>query len=232
MGPSPNGTDLNTPANDFWTLEISYTPNTGPTLQSLYIAFLPNGSVDTIHTPAGHLENATNLLAPTITYLRSTTTTKFDFWQLINWLYVSLYWTMLADLGQAVPTTYPVNQLGAFNFSAPVDSLPTNNIFINTTLYEIYGSYLQNTVLPILQIPNQPIPPVTNGTEVTLPDMTFIKSYSCTRRQIKSTINFIISVVVADYALIIGGYTLAIFVAGSISKYRRREGNGLPLHRF
>lgn len=127
-GPSPNGTSSNTPANDYWTLELSYASNTGPTLQFLYIAFLPNGSVDTLHTPAGHLENATNLLAPTITYLQSTTSTKFDFWQMINWLYVTLYWTMLADLGQAVPTIYPFNGFGNFNFSSPVNYLPTNNI--------------------------------------------------------------------------------------------------------
>lgn len=66
---------------------------------------------------------------------------------------------------------------------------------------------------------------MTNDNHVTLPEMTFIKSYSCTYRQMKSPIDFIISVVVADYALIIGGYTIAIFIAGSIQNYRRRDGN-------
>ena len=57
--------------------------------------------------------------------------------------------------------------------------------------------------------------------------MTFIKSYSCTQRQLKSAINFIISVIVADYAFIVGGYTLAILIAGRVQKYRRQDGNDL-----
>ena len=54
--------------------------------------------------------------------------------------------------------------------------------------------------------------------------MKFIKSYSCTQRQLKPPINFIISVVVADYALIMGGYSFALLIAGGIQKHRRKDG--------
>jgi hypothetical protein len=149
---------------------------------------------------------------------------QFDFWRIINWLFVSIYWTILADLGQAAPTIYFPTPQGPYNFSSATDYPTTNNIFVNTTLYDIYASYLENTILPLLNSPGQAIPPVTTGTPITLPTMTFIQSYSCTRRQLKKGISFLIAVVVADYALIIGGYSLAILIAGTIQKYRRRDG--------
>ena len=220
-----NGT-VNSPARDHCTLQISYTPNTGPPSQYLSISFLTNGSIDTEHTLSSDLENATKLFAPTITYLQSITAQQFDFWELINWEFVALYWTFLADLGQTVPTVYAINpQSGNLNFSSPTTFPATNNIFINATLYQIYSSYLFNTILPILGIPSEPVYTVTNDTTVTLPDMTFIKSYSCIERQVKSSIDFIISVIVADYVLIVGFYSLAILIAGSLQKYRHPDGN-------
>lgn len=202
----------NTPANDYWTLEISYTPNAGPPQQYLHIAFLPNGSLDLIHTSSSDLEVTNKLLAPTMAYLQ---VTPLQFWEVVNWLFVTFYWTILADLGQAVPTTYPIDLNGEYVFSSPSTYLPTNNIFINETLYQIYSSFLH---------PTGDVPSLNRTIGAGLPNMTFIKSYSCTQRQLKSPINFIISVAVANYALIMGGYSFAILIAGSIQKHRRKDG--------
>jgi len=142
--------------------------------------------------------------------------TPLMFWEVINWLFVTFYWTILADLGQVVPTTYPIDRNNQLMFSSPSDYLPTNNIFINETLYQLYSSFLQ---------PLEPsVPPLNVTIGAGLPTMKFIKSYSCTQRQLKPPINFIISVVVADYALIMGGYSFALLIAGGIQKHRRKDG--------
>lgn len=168
------------------------------------------------HTLQSDLDLANKLLAPTMTYLKLTSS---EFWEGINWIIVTYYWTILADLGQVVPTTYPIDQNDMFVFSSPSSYLPTNNIFINETLYQIYSSLLQRAN------PAKAISPLDTNIGAGLPDMKFVKSYSCTQRQLKSHINFIISVGVADYVLIMGGYSFAILIAGWIEKRRRKNGN-------
>ena len=45
--------------------------------------------------------------------------TPLMFWEVINWLFVTFYWTILADLGQVVPTTYPIDRNNQLMFSSP-----------------------------------------------------------------------------------------------------------------
>lgn len=204
----------NTPANDYWILEIGYTRTAGPPQRYSHMAFLPNGSLDLDHTLPSDLEFTNKLLAPTMKFLQ---VTPVQFWEVINWIFVTFYWTILADLGQIVPITYPIDQNGQPVLSSTSNYLPTNNIFLNETLYQIYSSssFLQRIGFP---------PPLDRTIGAGLPNMTFIKSYSCTQRQLKPPINFIISVAVADYALIMGGYSFALLIAGSIQKHRRKDG--------
>jgi hypothetical protein len=97
----------NTPAGEFWVLEIISVSINGPLENApLRIVFLPNGSIDGRQRTSDDLNKANFLLAPTIAYLHNNTAPAFDYWKLINWLYVSFYWTVLADLGQVAPTTY------------------------------------------------------------------------------------------------------------------------------
>jgi hypothetical protein len=218
----------NSPAQDSWAIEIDTVPITGPPSNSpLYISFLPNGSIDGSQTKPADLEKATTLLEPTIAYLHNQTTQQFDYWELINWLYVSFYWTVLADLGQIAPTIY-LNG----NLSLPITLPSTNNIFTNVTLFNRYSLYLQHTVLPILGMTDSGIViPSFDQSSMELPRMTFIQSYSCMERHLKTPLEFLISVVVADYALIMGGYNLAIFIAAMVQRRRNRDGE-IPRHLF
>jgi hypothetical protein len=225
-------TSENTLASDHWTIEISYTPNTGPPVQYFHITFLPNGSIDATRTLQTDLEGANKLLAPTITSLQNSTKQSFDYWELMNWMVVSFYWSTLAVLGQLAPTTYPSLPFPPSdiirNLSSPTTLPSTNNIFINDSLYKIYFSYLKNTVIPMLgsnlgpKINKIGAHPLTNETE--FPEMTLIKSYSCLEKRIKSAVSLIVSVIAADYALIMSAYGIAIYIAAFIQTRRQRDG--------
>lgn len=134
---------------------------------------------------------------------------------------VSIYWILLADFGQIAPTIYPYLQSpiwqGYPSYLTPTQYPPTNNIFYNETLFKNYSSYLNETILPLfnsyyqlntslpefnLDVNNriQPIP------------MTFVRSYSCTQRQLKGWVSVVISIAVADYSLIFGAYGVAVLI--------------------
>jgi hypothetical protein len=210
----------NTPANDHWEVKLASTLSSALGANATYITFLPDGSIDRTRTLQTDIDNANSLLAPAISSLQAQTIHMFEFWELINWLFVSFYWTALFDLGQIAPTIP----------DAQMTFLPTNNLFINQTLFTIYSSYLRNTIFPLLGPAYSQIAQFSNLTaenSLQAEDKTFVRSYSCVERVLKQPVSFIISVIVADYALIMGAYAFAIFVAGAVQKRRRQDGEFL-----
>ena len=211
----------NTPADDYWILYLSYSQNTSvaqnPT--RIPIAFLPTGDIDMTHTLPSDLEKANNLIKPTIQILRDISgDNSFDIWRLFNWLFVGIYWSLLADLGQIAPTAYDITiPLDPQLVSFP----PTNNIYVNQTLFEIFSDYFNSTIVPLfLKFGITPPPPILldDNTRLKPIETTLLRSYSCAQRQPKSPISLIISVIAADYALIAGAYTITLYIAGQFQK--------------
>jgi hypothetical protein len=100
----------------------------------------------------------------------------------------------------------------------------TNNIFVNSSLSEmtwntIVGSIINAyTLLPV---------PTFNGSALPLREnnsVVLTESYYCQQRKLKGWLNLFLTVIAADYALIVGGYTLVVLIGSWIEK-RRAEGN-------
>jgi hypothetical protein len=193
-----------------------------PTETWIPIVFSPTGDIDDSRTNSSHLLLANTILRPTTTLLQEYLGSQFDIWELINWIWVSFYWMMLFDFGQVTPTTYsPAGNvlLEGSPIVIPTFTLPatfhppTNNIFINETLFEIYSEYFReismvfNVALPEFSALNDTnrLQPVETG---------FLRSYSCLKREWKGALSGIISVLAADYALFFGAYSIIIFFAG------------------
>ena len=210
--------ERNTPANNRWFLNI-LTRSTNDTLFESPIAFLPNGAIDFRTTSIQQYEDTTAIFQPTI---EADFESSFSFWKAINWIFVSLYWTVLADLGQVAPTIYyPWDQLG--NSTAMP---PTNNIFVNKTLFQEYSMYLTNNVLPLLNLSIAEFLPVDDKNHLKVQNATFVRSYACLNRRTKAPLNLLISVGVADYALILGVYKLTMFLVEIYHKRKYEAGNG------
>jgi hypothetical protein len=210
----------NSPANDNWELQLASTSINALEPRFTYITFLPNGSIDKAHTSPSDLEEATRLLAPALSRLQAQLNVTFDLWEMLNWIFVSYYWVFLSDFGQISPVTSDAQTILA----------STNNIFTNQSLFDIYSSYLRDTVIPLfgsVAAPFLPLPPfshLSDGNHLQAEDSTFTRSYSCVERQLKPPIAFVLSVIVADYVLIAGGFHFAIFIAGMIQKRKRQDG--------
>jgi len=147
----------NTPAGDHWTLSVQFIRSNESLLSdgiNIPIVFLPTGEIDFTRTSADNLSIVNAILSPTISLLQdmaSESDVELDFWRLINWLYVESYWIMLTAFGQYSPTIYDNTPDSlAPNFSTALSYPPTNNIFVNNTLYEIYSEFTLNTVLPLV----------------------------------------------------------------------------------
>ena len=220
------GEEANTPANDHWIMTISYTKNNETSARFLNITFLSTGRIDFERTSQIDYDLANSLLEPTTSLLETSIGQNLDFWELMNWLFVSIYWTYLADLGQVRPTTYIREReqygLAIVDFSKPTSYPLTNNIFINDTLFDIYSSYLRTVVLPFLNYSLPEFYGLDEDNHLKPVDMMFARSYSCSERQLKIPLNFIISVLAADYVLIVGAYKLVICIAAFVEKRRDR----------
>lgn len=135
-------------------------------------------------------------------------------------MFVSIYWTLLADYGQIAPTTYPYVQSSVWqgypntSYLSPTLYPPTNNIFYNETLFESYSVYLNDTILPLFKS--------FYGLNITLPQFksplqpqptTFVRTYFCTQKQLKGLASVVISVFAADYTLVLGVFGVAILMA-------------------
>jgi hypothetical protein len=153
-----------------------------------------------------------------------------DFWKLINWLIVSAHWGILADLGQTSPTTYmggPVNAIlphWTFQFANPIQLSQMNNIFVNETLFMYYVDVMKE-ILQFFDVPyNATFSPLNDANRLEPREMTFRRSYICNERRMKSPISATTSILIAEYAFLIGGYSLFIFVAAYYQKRKAGEG--------
>jgi len=214
----------NTPAGDYWVLNVAYSQYQTPLGESLIpIAFLPTGEMDMTHTSPENLTTANNLLAPTIQLMRNATgDSTFDFWRFVGWIYVTYYWELLADIGLSAPTAYD------FTNSNPPTAVPfpsTNNIFVNETLFQVYFEYYNSTILPILAVSRfggPPYPPVllNDETRVEPIQKTLLRSYICSQRDRKEALSLIISVIAGEYALVVGAYKVVLIITGWWQKRR------------
>jgi len=210
----------NTPAADTWNFYVGYTPIDSISETLIPITFLPTGDIDTRVTSNTSLATANNILAPTTDLIRTITgDPQFDIWKLFNWIVVSYYWIFLFDLGQTAPTYYNWTPAALPNFTAPVRFTSQNNIFVNDTLFQIYSSYLLETIAPFLKRyePSLVIPtflPLSDNNSLNSTNQVFLRSYACVERRLKGWISATVSVLVADYAFITGFYSLFILCAG------------------
>ena len=188
------------------------------------ITFLPTGEIDQ-STSTQSLDTANAILAPSITAMRlEIGDPEFDFWQFMNWIVVSYYWLFLYDFGQTSPTYYDFSDYeGIPNFSVPVFYSSTNNIFVNSTLFSIYSSYLTD-LLSLMPGLRPEFLPLDSNNSLRPTATTFLRSYSCAQRQFQPWINAAVSVLVADYVFIAGGYTLVATIASWWQKRRNTEG--------
>jgi hypothetical protein len=189
----------NTPANDYWELKLASSQIGSLIENDSYLIFSVNGTIDTARTLQADLDRVNSFLAPAISNLHvQLSAVPFDFWELLNWLYVSYYWIVLADFGQTAPTIYDDN----LTLAAQLTS--TNNIFINQALFTRYQAYLRNTVLPLLA----PIAPKlgqvspfrdlggNNTLSFSRDECSFIRGYSCVVRSRKPWLNLVVAAVI------------------------------------
>lgn len=168
-------------------------------------------------TTSSDYNSATAIFQPIMT---ATNMDASTFWKAINWVYVSLFWTSLYDLGQTSSTVYWTNTIFLLNATA----LPsTNNIFVNPGLFSEYSSFLQNEIAPRLNYTLQ-FKPVTNENLAEPVNTTLVRSYSCVQRKQKDPIAIAVSILVANYSLIVGAYSLILAVAVYIQLHQRESG--------
>ena len=174
---------------------------------------------------------AETLLAPTISYIANVTESHtFDLLKLLNFCFVSDYWLSLMRFGQIAPATYNFTSRGFPIFTEPKYFQPTNNIFVNNTLFQIYSSILRNDIVPLLLFawPEASLPPFLpldeNNYLQPAPAIIF-RTYTCYERHLRGWFDATISVLVVNYALLGGAYKIFIFFAGWFHKRREDEGN-------
>lgn len=134
-------------------------------------------------------------------------------WEYIGRYFYMLFWLHVTDLGQIGPT--PTDNT-TYDFSE------AENIFVNPTLYQNYLEFVLEPYPTSDRVKwNSKLDPFSamqpNGRTG------FFQSYTCQQRQLKSPVNLIIYVITADYAFLVGGFSLIVFVAGLIQK-RRKDG--------
>lgn len=151
---------------------------------------------------------------------------NFDVWRLINWIFVSFYWLILHDLGQITSTTYTYSAyhiigdpIGVPNASLPaIYHPPSNNIFVNDTLYQIFSTYMRDTLAPLGKISVPEFKSLNNTNQLQPIETRFLRSYTCLMRQWKGVLSALVSVLAADYALFFGAYSGFILIAGWFQK--------------
>jgi len=148
---------------------------------------------------------------------------------------VTCYWIILADLGQVAPTTYTPSANPVFvrdNFTTALRHTAEYNIFVNSTLFELYTSYFMTQIMPPsgLRPPSGAFAPLSDNNVLGPTPTTFKRSYGCYVRRWKSPLVAIFAVLVATYASVQGPYALFIFIAAWLEK--RKEEKLYKLHNF
>ena len=231
------GHEFNTPAEDYWILHVVYQFQNETISHRIDITFVPDGTIDFTRTKTTDIEIVNTLMQPMIMNLEIAAMRRgivVDFWKILNWMFISSYWSLLADLGQTTSTTYP-SSAGTFqgychvDLSAPIHHSETNNIWVNDTLYTIYSEYLLGTIVPLLgsPVPIAHFTPLNETNRIHPTTTTFLRTYTCNIRELKAPLPAIVSLVVSEYAFIKGGYGLFIFLAAWYEKKKYR-GRMLP----
>lgn len=187
------------------------------------VTYLPNGTIDPSITNQTYLDEVNGLLAPTISAARDLfNDPELDVWQLFNFMFVSIYWIFLADFGQIAPTTYPYTQSSIWegypSFTSPTQFPPTNNLFYNQTLFDDYGIYLYETILPFVEKKyniNVSLP-ATSGLDFKAIEpipMTFVRGYTCSERELKEWVTVLVEVLVSDWAFLSGARLCLLWLA-------------------
>lgn len=192
------------------------------------IYFTTNGEIDLTRTNPGNLTDANTalrLVQANLNTKASPLNVQVDFWRLLNWIYVVQYWTLLYDLGQVQPTLYQHNGTAPNNYH-PYRFEATNNVFINGSLFQIYNDYFQNTILPLLGIPNAKLPILTptpaNGFAPL--NATFQMGYLCTITQPKHWLTLLIAVAVGDYTILHSMYFVMMFFITKWHQNKKHDG--------
>ena len=225
----------NTLANGSWTLLFKYGLEDQDVENVIPITFLPTGEIDFTRTSKDQLSLANQILQPSLDILEQKAAfsgVKVDFWSLLNFITVGYHWILLANLGQIAPTTYtalpaypamPEWEWYRVNFSQPISHPPTYNIFINTTLFDVYSTFLRETVLPLLNYSSPRFLPLNDTNRLQSSQTTFLKSYSCQIRRWKSPLAAAFSILTGIYVFVSGPYAAIILVASWLEK-RKPQG--------
>jgi len=184
------------------------------------ITILPTGQVES-SIPTDFYDEVNILLAPTISRIQSLATaaniSNFNFWELMNWVFVSQYWLLLVDFGQSAPATFQYDDAGNLLSYGPVRYSAENNIFVNETLFHSYNSYLRSTILPLFNYTVAEFLPLNDTNRLQLqPNTTTLKYlYTCTDLKLKTPLSLIVSVIVADWGLISPAFSIFFFLLGA-----------------
>lgn len=195
-----------------WELDFSW--NTG---------FSTGGTTVLIYGPDGSFTNATDFPPCTVNAtcsLVNDPNTKF--WQGIGLFFQTRYWLYLADFGQIYSTFYPGNTFQR-NFSDSWNLPSINNLFVNSSLYDTTNNTLITGLMGNIEqvIYAPPEFNSTNGVPLQQNNSVIInQSYYCQQRKLKGWLNLFLSIAVADYALIFGGYALVVLMASWLQKRR------------
>jgi len=235
LGSASEGT--NSPANGNWELLIQYTKIDNIVPVAIPINFLV--TCDTVQSSSSSesLKAAEELFASVIAVVNSQAAqvgVSVNFWTLLCRVIVGYHWKLLNDLGQISPTTYgpippqPLPDWYQYNFSQVQHLAPTNNIFVNKTLFDDYSSYIFNTVLPLFNISAPTVAPLEPGNELQPRLVTFSKYYSCQMRQFRAPAVAIISIGLSVYFLIKLPFAAATFVVPPLEEYLEKRGLSFP----
>jgi hypothetical protein len=194
---------------------VTFNNNTGSTFETGKLNFLPTGKVRS-SSPEGFLRDVNDVLAPTINEMHSLATaaniTNFDFWELMNWIFVSQYWLTLLDFGQIAPATFQYDDQGNILSYEPIRYSAENNIFINGTLFNHYNSYLRTTILPLYGYTLAEFLPLNDKNRLQANTTTL--KYLCSDLKLKAPLSLIVSVIVADWGLISPAFSILVFFLG------------------
>jgi len=190
------------------------------------IVFLPNLGLDVSASTGFIGANAT--LFPTIGNMSAQVAqagvTNFNFWELINWIFVVQYWGLLADFGQIAPTMWDWTN-GTLQNYGPISVPATNNIFVNESLFELYYDYFNSTVAPLFGAVFPPFEPLSETNQLGQSNVSLRTLYACSDLTLKSSQSVVISLIVADWVFITSFFTIAL-VIGTFLHTRGNE-NGI-----
>jgi hypothetical protein len=100
----------------------------------------------------------------------------------------------------------------------------TYNIFMNETLYSNYLEYFSSSSNYSDYFLNLNAQLKSSFTPLQPVETTFLQSYSCQQRQLKSGVSLLLALITADYPFIVGGFTLVIWLAATFWHQRQKDG--------